>query len=145
MKAQSSFSERLARIETQSTFGGADAYTPDDLVQSDKPQRRLHWDMMAAGGIAGGVVGTLFAMQFGLMMLAALDVTSLYQLLLADYTKALLLLGVLIAPVGFVMSQIFSRSNPRGWQLWIGYFAGVIAANFTDIQSYYYYITTVPT
>lgn len=144
MKVQSTFSERLQRIETQTTVGGCDAYRPDQLVQDKKRPRRLHFDMIAAGGVAGGIVGTLFAMNVGLLLLTALDVTTLYQLILADYTKAALIAGVAVAPLGFVMSQIFSRSNPRGWQFWIGYLGGVVAANAADLQTFYY-ILMAPT
>ncbi|WP_415403110.1 hypothetical protein [Tateyamaria sp. SN3-11] len=142
MKTQSTFNERLARIESQTTFGGGDAYQVENLVQEPKRQRRLHWDMLAVGGVAGGIIGTLFAMKVGLLLVIALDATTLYQLVLADYTQALLMAGVAAAPFGFVMSQIFARRNPRGWQFWIGYLAGVVAANASDIHTFYYILTT---
>lgn len=139
--AQSTFEQRLARIETQ-VASGAGAYQKDHLVQTRKKQRKLHWDMVAFGAFAGGVVGTLFAMNVGLLLIASLNVVTLYQMLLADYTMAALIIGVGIAPVGFVMSQIFARSNPRGWQFWIGYLAAVFATNGTDMITYYYVVTT---
>ena len=142
MKSQSTFSERLARIESQTTIGGADAYVSDKLVHEEKRQRRLHWDMLAVGGLAGGISGAFFAMKVGLLLVASLDATTLYQFILADYTMALLILGVAAAPFGFVMSQIFARRNPRGWQFWIGYLVGVIAANTGDIHTMYYILTT---
>jgi len=142
MKVQSTFEERLARIQQGSTFGGSDAYVKDDLIQEEKAPRKLHWDMIAAGGLAGGIIGTLFAMQVGLLLIVSLDAVTLYQLLLTDYTKGLLIVAVGLAPVGFVMSQIFSRTNPRGWQFWIGYLAGVLAANASDLHTYYYILTT---
>ena len=108
MKSQSTFSERLARIESQTTIGGADAYVSDKLVHEEKRQRRLHWDMLAGGGLAGGIIGAFFAMKVGLLLVASLDATTLYQFILADYTMALLILGVAAAPFGFVMSQIFA-------------------------------------
>lgn len=141
IKVQSTFEQRLARINAQ-VAGAGGAYQKDHLVQSTKKKRRIHLDMLAAGGLAGGLIGTLFAMQVGLLMVVALDVPTLYQLILSDYVRAALIAGVAIAPVGFVMSQIFARSNPRGWQFWIGYLAGVIAANSADIQTYYYVLTT---
>ena len=150
--AQSTFDQRLARIQLKAASGakatsmprvapGAGAYQKEHLVQSRKKQRKLHWDMVAFGAVAGGLVGTLFALNVGLLLIASLNAVTLYQMLLADYTMAALIAGVAIAPVGFVMSQIFARSNPRGWQFWIGYLAAVLASNGTDMVSYYYIVT----
>lgn len=135
--AQSTFEQRLARIENQEV-SGAGAYRKDHLVQETEKKRRLHWDMIAVGGLAGGIAGTLFAMNVGLLVLASLDVITLYQMVMGNYVMGAYIAGVAIAPVGFVMSQIFARSNPRGWQFWIGYLGGVLAANYADLQTYYY-------
>ncbi|WP_420012190.1 hypothetical protein [Tateyamaria sp.] len=94
--------------------------------------------MIAVGGLAGGIAGTLFAMNVGLLVLASLDVITLYQMVMGNYVMGAYIACVAIAPVGFVMSQIFARSNPRGWQFWIGYLGGVLAANYADLQTYYY-------
>lgn len=141
--APSTFEQRLARID-QRASSSANAYQKEHLVQSTKKKRRVHWDMLIFGAMAGGVAGTLFAMNVGLLLLTSVDAFTLYQMVLVDYVKAVLILGVAIAPVGFVMSQIFARSNPRGWQFWIGYLAAVLGANSGDIQTYYYMLTSAP-
>lgn len=138
MKVQSNFADRISRIEKGATFGGMEAFKGEKLVHTAKPKRKLHWDMLALGGVAGGVAGTLFAMNVGVAFLLTLNVDTLYQLVLADYVTAAYIAGVAVAPVGFVLSQIFARSNPRGWQLWIGYLGGVLAANHSDLLSYYH-------
>jgi len=135
--AASTFEQRLARIENQGASGKG-AYRKDNLIQETKKKRRLHWDMVAFGGVAGGIAGTLFAMNVGLLVLMSLDVMTIYQMVMGNYMMAVFIAGVAIAPVGFVMSQIFARSNPRGWQFWIGYLGGVLAANYADLQTYYY-------
>ncbi|WP_299150008.1 hypothetical protein [uncultured Tateyamaria sp.] len=137
MKVQSTFTERLARIETGTTFGGAEPYTAADLMQDDKKQRRLHLDMLAAGGFLGGIAGVLFAHQFGLLVLMSFDMVTLYQMLLADYVKLALLVGVMAAPIGFLLGQVFAHDTPRLRYFWVGYGAGVVAANWSDIQIYY--------
>lgn len=142
MKAQSTFADRLSRIESGTTITAADVGRSGRLVQTAKPRRRLHWDMLFVGGLAGAVAGTLFAMNMGLLVLITLDMPTLYALVMADYLMAAYLGMVAIAPVGFVMSQIFARKNPRAWQFWIGYLFGVIGANYADLHTYYYILTT---
>lgn len=144
MKAQSTFEERLSRLEAGAPRRGTQAYKTQHLVQNSGPKRKLHVDMLAAGSLAGAVAGVFFALNIGLLYLVTLNLAGLYQLIMGDQLMAACLAGVIIAPIGFVMTQIFSRRNPRAWQFWIGYLAGVIAANFTDIEAYYYILTSGP-
>jgi len=146
MKAgQSTFDERVARINSGRTKNASDVVVKGrGLVNKSGKKRTFHLDMLAAGGLAGGTAGILFAMNVGLLFMVTLNSTTLYELILADYLTAAIIAGVAIAPIGFVMSQIFARSNPRAWQFWIGYVAGVIGANYTDIETYYYTLTAAP-
>jgi len=139
---QSTFDERLSRINTGKTRNAADVVVHKDGPLNKSAKSRFgHLDMLAAGGLAGGTAGTLFAMNVGLLYLVTLNGTTLYELVMADYIMAAFIASVAIAPVGFVMSQFFARRNPRGWHFWIGYLGGVLAANATDIETYYYILT----
>jgi hypothetical protein len=144
MKVQSTFSERVARIESGKTFGGSDTHVRRGRATVGKSSRRVHLDMIIIGSAGGGLIGYLFAMQFGLLVAAEMEIMALYELVQTDYLKAGLLGGVLLAPLGFVMSQLFSRGNPRVWQFWLGYLAAVLGTNGTDIQTYYYILTGTP-
>ena len=141
MRAQSSFSDRISRIEAGKTFGDMAVCKSGNQVQSGKPRRSVHWDILALGGIAGAVAGILFATNVGLFFLVTLNLTALYQIVMTDYLTAGYIAGVAIAPVGFVLSRIFSNTNKRAWQLWIGYLVGVLAANYSDLESYYFILT----
>lgn len=139
---QSTFDERLSRIASGKTMNAPDVVLrrngpPDTSAKS----RFGHLDMLAAGGLAGGTAGTLFALNVGLFYLMTLNMSTLYELVQADYIMAAFIGGVAIAPLGFVTSQIFARRNPRGWHFWFGYLGGVLAANATDIETYYYTLT----
>lgn len=136
---QSTFDERLVRINKGKTLNASDVVVKrDGLVNSSGKKRWVHLDMLAAGGMAGGIAGTLFAMNVGLFLMMSLTPETLYGLIVADYVMAAYIGAVAIAPVGFVMSQIFARSNPRAWQFWIGYLIGTLAANYTDLNTLYY-------
>jgi len=136
---QSTFDERLVRINKGKTLNASDVVLKrEGLVNKSGKKRWIHLDMLAAGGMAGGIAGTLFAMNVGVFLMMTLTLDTLYGLIIADYVMAAYIGAVAIAPVGFVMSQIFARSNPRGWQFWMGYLAGVLAANYSDLNALYY-------
>ncbi len=136
---QSTFDERLVRINKGKTLNASDVVLKrEGLVNKSGKKRWIHLDMLAAGGMAGGIAGTLFAMNVGVFLMMTLTLDTLYGLIIADYVMAAYIGAVAIAPVGFVMSQIFARSNPRGWQFWMGYLAGVLAANYSDLNTLYY-------
>ncbi len=136
---QSTFDERLVRINKGKTLNASDVVLKrEGLVNKSDKKRWIHLDMLAAGGMAGGIAGTLFAMNVGVFLMMTLTLDTLYGLIIADYVMAAYIGAVAIAPVGFVMSQIFARSNPRGWQFWMGYLAGVLAANYSDLNTLYY-------
>ena len=139
------FEQRLARIH-QKASGGTSAYQTNpyqraNLVRMTRKKRRVHLDMLVFGAMVGGTIGMLFAMKVGLFLVTSIDVATLYQMMIEDYFTAVLIAGVAIAPIGFILSQIFARSNPRGWQFWIGYFAAVLGTNAGDIQAYFHMLT----
>ncbi|MEX0370578.1 MAG: hypothetical protein AB3N09_08100 [Tateyamaria sp.] len=141
MKAQSTFEERLGRIDKGRTMNAKDVVGPrQKRVHREHKARRFHFDMLAAGGMAGAVAGTLFATNIGLLFIITLDYLTLYGLILADMKFAAYIAAVLIAPVGFLGTLIFSRTAQRAWQFWTAYCVGVLAANFTDLR---YYTETV--
>lgn len=140
--AQSSFEQRIARIEKKgSVNANAGAYPKGSLMRPSRKKKHVHWSMLALGTMVGGIVGTFFAMRVGLLTIASLDADGLYQLMLNDHNQAALIVGVALAPVGFVMSQLFLRGFPRVWQFWIAYLAAVLGSNSTEIQTFYEIIT----
>ncbi|WP_299282064.1 hypothetical protein [uncultured Tateyamaria sp.] len=141
MKAQSSFSDRVARIENHTTFGASAGYRAQNLIQSRKVLRRIYGELLVAGGLLGGLAGLIFAQQFGLSTLLSMDMETLYELVMADRTMMGLLAGVAVGPIGFLLGQICG--SPRVSQFWLGYFAGVLASNWSDIQIYAATLTAV--
>jgi len=136
MKAgQSTFEERMSRINGGTPRNADDvvpAQTARGRMQSSGKKRRFHLDMLAAGGIAGGVAGTLFAQNIGLLFLISLDWSMIYGLAIADYERAAYMAACLIAPVGFLWSLILGRGSSRGLQFWTAYGLAVLAANHVD-------------
>ena len=138
---QSTFEERIGRINKGRAQNASDVVVPrQKLVHQEYKSRRFHFDMLAAGGMAGGIAGTLFATNIGLLFIITLDYLTLYGLILADVKIAAYIAAVLIAPVGFLATLIFSRTAQRAWQFWTAYCVGVLASNFTDLR---YYTETV--
>ncbi|WP_299294691.1 hypothetical protein [uncultured Tateyamaria sp.] len=136
MKAgQSTFEERVSRIN-----GGAPRNAEDVVPMqktrarghADGKKRRFHFDMLVAGGIAGGVAGTLFAQNIGLLFLMSLEWPMIYGLAVADYELAAYMAACLIAPIGFLWSLILGRGSKRGLQFWTAYGLGVLAANHVE-------------
>ena len=141
MKTQSTFEERLARIDKGRTQNAPDVVEPrQKLIQQERKSRRFHFDMLAAGALAGGVAGMLFATNIGLLFIITLDYLTIYGLILSDMKIAAYIGAILIAPVGFLGTLIFSRTAQRAWQFWTAYCVGILAANYTDLR---YYIDTV--
>ncbi|WP_415920405.1 hypothetical protein [Tateyamaria sp. SN6-1] len=138
MKAgQSTFEERLSRINDGAPQNASDVVSPRQngkLMQKGEARRRLHLDMLAAGGIAGGVAGTLFAQNIGLLFLMSLDWITIQGLFLADYTLAAYMVACAIGPVGFLWSVIMSRNSKRAVQFWAAYIIGVLGANHVDVR-----------
>ena len=132
---QSTFEERLSRINSGAPRNAEDVAIPQKsakLIQSEPKRRRFHLDMLAAGGIAGAVAGTLFAQNIGLLFLMTLDWSMIYGLALADYELAAYIAACAIAPIGFLWSVIMSRATKRAVQFWAAYTIGMLAANHVD-------------
>lgn len=132
---QSTFEERLSRINNGQALNAGDvvAHKPK-LVHENYKERRFHLDMLAAGALAGAIAGILFASNIGFLFIITLDYLTLYGLILADVKIAAYIAAVLIAPVAFLVTLIFSRTAQRTWQFWTAYLIGVLAANFTDLR-----------
>ena len=138
--AQSTFQQRIARIEEKGSVNAA-AYPKGSLMRPSRKKKHVHWSMLALGTLVGGIVGTFFAMRVGLLELVSLDANALYQLMLTDHNQAGLIIGVALAPVGFVISQLSLRGFPRIWQFWMAYFAAVLGSNSAEIQTFYEIVT----
>ena len=138
MKAgQSTFEERVSRINGGMPQNATDVVSPqqrEKLIHASKARRRIHLDMLAAGGIAGGIAGTLFAQNLGLLFLMSLDWITIQGLVLSDYKMAAYMAACAIGPIGFVWSVILSRKSKRGVQFWFAFIAGVLAANHIDVR-----------
>ncbi|WP_299653315.1 hypothetical protein [uncultured Tateyamaria sp.] len=132
---QSTFEERLGRINSGKALNASDVVIErPKLIHTAYKERRFHLDMLAAGGMAGGIAGLLFSMNIGFLFIITLDYLTLYGLILADAKMAAYIGAVVIAPVAFLWTLIFSRTAQRAWQFWTAYCAGVVAANFTDLR-----------
>ncbi|WP_147104531.1 hypothetical protein [Tateyamaria sp. syn59] len=141
---QSTFDERLARINKGRTLNAADVVVAKPRMIHHSPSaRRLHLDMLAAGGIAGAIAGTLFAANIGFLFLIALDHLTLYELVAADNVMAAYMAAVLIGPLGFLWTLILSRTAKRAWQFWSAYCIGTLATNATDLR-YWADTTAIP-
>ncbi len=138
MKAgQSTFDERISRINKGKPLNAADVVSPQhrkNLLHNAKKRRRVHLDMMAAGGIAGAIAGMLFAQNIGLLFLMSLDWITLQGLVLSDYKIAAYLAACALGPVGFVFSVILSRKSKRAVQFWFAYIVGALAANHIEVR-----------
>lgn len=133
---QSTFDERISRINSGRTMNASDVVKHSRVKpRKSHKTRRLHLDMLVAGSLAGGTAGILFAMNVGLAFLVTLTPQSLYELALSDYLTTAFVAGVVLAPFGLVLGLLGARSNPRGWQFWLGYLGGVIAANWTELNT----------
>ncbi|MBY5932804.1 hypothetical protein KUV51_07315 [Tateyamaria omphalii] len=132
---QSTFDERLARINKGRTLNAEDVVvSKPKLIHQSPSARRFHLDMLAAGGIAGAIAGTLFASNIGFLFLITLDYVTLYGLLAADITMAAYIAAVAIGPLGFLWTLILSRTVKRAWQFWTAYCLGALATNATDLR-----------
>lgn len=132
---QSTFEERLVRINNGRSLNASDVViAKPKLVHEAYKSRRFHFDMLAAGGMAGGIAGLLFSMNIGFLFIITLDYLTLYGLILADTKIAAYIAAVVIAPIGFLWTLILSRTAQRAWQFWTAYCAGVLAANFTELR-----------
>lgn len=132
---QSTFEERLVRINKGKTMNARDVVVDRPrLVHASYKDRRFHFDMLAAGGMAGGVAGLLFSMNIGFLFFLTLDYLTLYGLVLADAKMGAYIGAVAIAPVGFLWTLIVSRTAQRAWQFWTAYCAGIVAANYTELR-----------
>ncbi|WP_299692512.1 hypothetical protein [uncultured Tateyamaria sp.] len=138
MKAgQSTFEERLSRINTGKPMNAVDVVSPqqrEKLMHSAKGRRRVHLDMLVAGGIAGGIAGTLFLQNIGLLFLMSLDWITIQGLVLSDYKIAAYMGVCALGPLGFVWSVILSRKSKRAVQFWFAYMVGVLAANHNEVR-----------
>lgn len=138
---QSTFEERLARIHQGETQTAPEVTAKGArLIQTAQKRSRFHFDMLAAGGLAGAVAGSLFAMNIGWLFLLTLDYITIYGLLLADFKLGAYMAACALAPVVFLFTLIFSASRPRAFQLAAAYNVGVLAANYTDLR---FWIETV--
>lgn len=132
---QSTFDQRLTRINSGKTQNASDVVvTSERLINTSGRKRRIHFDMLVAGGVAGAVAGTLFEQNLGLLFLMSLDWITFYGLMLADYKLAAYVAACAIAPVGFLFSLIFSGTAKRAFQFWIFYGIGVLGANHVDVR-----------
>ena len=138
MKAgQSTFEERLSRINSGRPKNAADVVSPQQrkkLIHSAKGRRRVHLEMLAAGGLAGGIAGILFAQNIGLLFLMTLDWITIQGLVLSDYKMGAYLAACAFGPVGFLWSVILSRKSKRGVQFWFAYMVGMLAANHIEVR-----------
>ena len=86
---QSTFDERVARINSGKVKNASDVIVKKrGLVNRSGKKRRLHLDMLVIGGLAGGVAGTLFAQNLGLLFILSLDWLPLQGLFMSDYQLA---------------------------------------------------------
>lgn len=133
---QSTFEDRLSRINDGQPLNAAEVTAPQqrsNLLNTGGARRRIHFDMLAAGAIAGGVAGTLFAQNLGLLFLMSLEWIMIWGLVLADVKLAAYMGVCAIAPVGFLWSVIMSRGSKRGVQFWAAYMIGVLGANYFEV------------
>lgn len=138
---QSTFEERLARIHEGETQSAPEVTARGTrLIQTAPKKSRFHYDMLAAGGLAGGVAGTLFAMNIGWLFLLTLDSITIYGLVLADFKLGAYMAACALAPLAFLWTLIFSASRPRAFQFAAAYNVGVLGANYTDLR---FWIETV--
>ncbi|APX11298.1 hypothetical protein BWR18_06105 [Tateyamaria omphalii] len=141
---QSTFDERLARINKGRTLNAADVVVSrPKMIHQSPSARRFHLDMLAAGGIAGAIAGTLFASNIGFLFLISVDYVTLYGLIVADAVLAAYMAAVLIGPLGFLWTLILSRTAKRAWQFWTTYCTGAVATNATDLR-YWADATAIP-
>ncbi|KIC48973.1 hypothetical protein [Tateyamaria sp. ANG-S1] len=141
---QSTFDERVTRINKGHTLNARDVVvTKPKLIHQSRSARRVHLDMLAAGGIAGAIAGMLFASNIGFLFLITLDYTTLYGLLAADMMMAACIAAVVMGPLGFLWTLILSRTAKRALQFWTAYCAGVLALNATDLR-YWAETTAIP-
>ena len=132
---QSTFDERVARINSGRTQNASDVIVKRrGLVNRSGKSRRLHLDMMAAGGLAGATAGMLFAQNLGLLFVMSLDWQTLYGLVQADYKLGAYIAASALAPVGFLFTLIFNRTAKRAFRFWTFYVVGVLAANQIEVR-----------
>ena len=134
---QSTFEERLSRINSGVPQNHEDVVSPQQrakLIHASKGRRRIHLDMLVAGGTIGALAGALFAQNIGLLFLLSLDWITIQGLVLSDYKMGAYMAACAIGPVGFVWSVILSRKSKRGVQFWFAYIVGVLAANHIDVR-----------
>lgn len=141
---QSTFDERLARINTGRTENASDVVIKrKGMVRTSDRPKRFHLDMLLAGGIMGGLAGVFFAENVGLLFLLSLDYVTLEGLILADYKTAAYICTMVLAPIGFLFSLIFSRKSPRAFHFWLGYGLAAMAANHIELR-YWVEFTAIP-
>lgn len=141
---QSTFDERVARINSGKVRNASDVVVKKrGLLNSSGRKRLLYLDAIVIGSLAGGVAGTLFAQNLGLLFLLSLDWLTLQGLLMSDYQLAAYVGACAIAPVGFLASLIFSRTAKRMLQFWFFYTVGVLAANHVEVR-YVIEFTIIP-
>lgn len=110
------------------------------LVNHSGKTRRFHLELILAGVLVGGIAGTLFEQNLGLLFILSLDWVTLYGLFLADYQLAAYAAACAIGPVGFLMALIFSCRSQGWFQFWVFYNIGVIGANHVDVRYVVEYI-----
>lgn len=143
MKAQSSFADRISRIENGTAVSAVNdvGVQPDArLINAAGKKRAYHFDMLVAGGLAGAVAGTLFAQNLGLLFVMSLDWITLYGLMLADYKLAAYIAACAVAPLGFLFSLIFSGTQQRALYFWACYTICVLGANHVEVRYVVEYI-----
>ncbi|WP_299731322.1 hypothetical protein [uncultured Tateyamaria sp.] len=132
---QSTFDERVSRINSGKTKNASDVVVKTrGLISRSGKARSFHLDMILAGGLAGAVAGTLFSQNIGLLFLLSLDWLTLQGLVLADYKLGAYMAACALGPVGFLFALIFSNRAQRGFQFWIFYCVGVLAANHIEVR-----------
>lgn len=135
---QSTFEERLSRINSGASKNAADVVLPKrgggKLINTSGKSRRFHLDMLVAGGAAGTIAGMLFAQNLGLLFMMSLDWLTLQGLLMSDYKLAGYVAACAIGPVGFLFTLIFSRTAKRAFQFWTFYIIGVLGANHIELR-----------
>ncbi|MEP2891055.1 hypothetical protein [Tateyamaria sp.] len=133
--AQSSFDERLTRINAGTTQNVADVVVASKgLINTTGKKKFIYFDMLVAGLVGGGIAGTLFAQNLGLLFIMSLDWITFYGLILSDHTLAAYILACALAPIGFIFTLIFNRTARRGFQFWMFNSAGVLAANHVELR-----------
>ena len=132
---QSTFDERVARINSGKVRNASDVVVKKrGLINRSGKKRLIYPHMMVIGGLAGGVAGTLFAQNLGLLFILSLDWLTLQGLLMSDHQLAAYVGACAMAPVGFLLSLIFSRTAKRMLQFWFFYTVGVLAANHVEVR-----------